>query len=228
MALTGAALTPLVYGDYVAVIPTAPAANRTNLAQGIITHNVPFEMIQAISTGFSNSLLLMAVKDAYVGVPGSSAVATPTVPVFNPGLISSSVATFLTSMGWVGASASVIANALITSFFARVASLTQIQMNPILGAAVGTGTVSTVANPDLAGAFTSACSSAIMGQLFTSGYFGTGDIPGAPVTPQMTRLVTNLSTAYGTIVGGVTAVVPYAGAAASSTPLSVPNVGKFL
>jgi len=230
MALSGSTLTPLVYADYLATLPLATGANRSNPSMGIPFHNVPFVLVQAISTGFSSALLTMAVSDNYVGSAGATGVAAPTVPVFNPGVMASALLQFTSSMAWAGPSGALVADVLITSFFAQVAGITQIQMNPIPGGAVGTGTVSPAANPSLAAAFTSACSAAIMAQISASGYFNVGDVVvgGAP-TPQIARLVTNLSTAYGSVVGSVTATIPYAGAAATPTaPLTVVNVGKFI
>ena len=229
MALTGPTLAPLVYADYLSAIPTATAANRSNTTTGVLPHNVPLELVTAISGGFADALVAIPILDNYVGSAGTTATPTLTPPIFNPGLISSALATFLSSMAWAGPSGALIANILITSFFARVTSITQIQMNPIPGGATGAGAVTPASNPSLGAGFTSACSAAIMAKISASGYFNVGDVPGGSPTPQIALLVANLSTAYGTVVGGVTATIPYVGVPTTPTaPLTVVNTGKFL
>jgi hypothetical protein len=229
MALTASALTPLVYADYVAALPTATAANRENVALGIGYHNVPYELVDAISKGFVTALLSMTVFDAYTGTTGGSA-ATPTPPVFNPGVITTATASFLASMVWTGTSSGLISTVLISSFFNHIATLTQIQMNVLAGAGPGAGSVNSGVNPSLSTAMSSACAAAIIGEITSTSYFNQGDIIGGAPTAQITTLATNLSTAYGTVVGSVTAAIPYVGSPSTPTtaPLTVTNSGKFL
>lgn len=229
MSISGSSLAPLVYADYLSAIPTAIDANRSNAAKGVGVHNVPLEMVTAISNGFCTALLGSSVFDNYVGVVGGTASAALVPPVFNPGIVSSATATFLSSMGWTGASAASFADILIFSFFQQVTTLAQISMNPIPGAGPGTGVISSVSNPSLGTTFTNVCSNAIMAEVIASGYFNVDDVAGGPPTPEIALLMTNLSTAYGTIVGGVTATIPYTGISATpTTALTVVNTGKFL
>ena len=228
MALSGTGLAALVYKDYLASMPTASTANRTNASAGIPTHNVPFELVSAVSKGFSTALLSMIVSDNYVGSAGGGS-STITPPVFNPGLVTQATTSFTASMGWAGPSAAVFTNVMINLFFVNVAAITQIQMNPLPGAGPGTGLVTPGSNPSLAAAMTSACSAAIIGEITATNKFNLNDIIGGSPTPQIALLATNLSTAYGTIVGGVTATIPYVGTASTPTsPLTAVNSGKFI
>ena len=228
MALTGETLAGLVYADYLASIPTAIDANRSNATMGVPTHNVPYELVSAISKGFASALLSMTVFDSYAGSAGGG---SPSLvpPVFNTGLITTATATFLSSMGWAGTSSTSFTNIMLSSFFSNVASITQIQMNVLPGAGPGTGLINTGVNPGLGATMTSACSAAIISEITSTNKFNQDDISGGAPTAQISLLATNLSTAYGTIVGGLTGTVPYAGTASTpTTALSAVNSGKFV
>ena len=228
MALSGTGLAALVYKDYLAAMPTASTANRSNVVAGIPTHNVPFELVSAISKGFSTALLSMLVSDNYVGSAGGGS-STLTPPIFNPGLVTQATTTFTSSMGWAGSSAALFTNVMINLFFVNVTANVQIQMNPLPGAGPGTGLVTPGSNPSLSTSMTSSCSAAIIAEIAATNKFNLDDIIGGSPTPQIALLATNLSTAYGTIVGGVTAAIPYVGTASTPTsPLTAVNSGKFI
>jgi len=227
VALSAATLSPLVLADYFAAFPAAAAVVRSNPATGVAPHNPPTAMIEAICSGFATAMTGMVVHDAYAGVVGGTATPTLTVPVFNGGAIASAPASLLGTLGWTGASGAQLLNILFASFFSKVASITKIEMLALPGGGVGVGTVSLAVNPSLAVAMTTACQAAMVSSFTASGYFAISDIPGNGITPQVAAIITGLSSAYGTIVGSVTAAVPYAGAA-SGSPLAVVNSGKFI
>ena len=228
MPLESTALAGLMYADYAAAIPTANAAIRANPSAGILPHNVPFEMVSAISTGLISAILASTISDTYTGVVGTTAQATPVPPFFNPGVVSGATTTFLGSMAWAGTASGIVATTLISSPFVHITSKMVLQMNPIPGAGPGGGVVSPVVNAGVPAAFTALCQSAMTSGFLASGKFNAEDLPLGPLSPKITLLVTNLSIAYGTIVGAVTANTAYVGASSGTGPLSAVNVGKFV
>ena len=230
MAITGSTLGGMVYASYIASIPTAASANRSNSSLGIVSHNVPYELSMAISKGFCTALLSMQVFDTYTGVLGpGSAVSTPAPPIFNAGIIETASATFLGSMGWSGAYSVIFADIMIDSLFQHVSSISQIQMNTLTAAGPGVGNVTAAVNPTLAATMSSLCATTIISEITSTNKFNQGDIIGGSPTDEIALLATNLSIAYGTVVGAVTSTVPYVGVATTPTSaLSMINSGKFI
>jgi len=227
MALSSTALTRLVLADYFLAFPQAVAVVRSNATTSVTPHNPPSEMVSAICAGTVNAMTAMVVRDAYGGVSGpGSAIAVLAKPVFNPGVVTSSTATLMATLGWTGPYAASLAGVLVSSLFTRIASVTSIALPPLVGAGAGAGVVSPAVNPTLSTAMTTAASTAILSEFTSSGYFAINDIPGNAVTPQVAALVTALSVAYGAVVGSVTAATVYTGPA-TTTPLSLTNTGKF-
>ena len=232
MALSASTLAGLVYADYLAVIPTATDANRENTTTGVPLHNVPFELLTAISAGFVDALSSITLSDSYKGVEGESgttAGASYAVPTFNPGVITAASSTFLTTLGWTGEQAATFTDIFITSFFNKVASVVLISMNDIPNGGDGVGTISSGVNPDLGATATGLFQSSILSEIASSGYFCTDDTPGNSPTPEISNLVSSLATAYGTIVGEVSAVITYNGTdKTSGSSLEFNNTGNFI
>ena len=227
MALSSSGLAGLVLADYFAVFPTAAAVLRENTTTGVLPHNPPTEMITAICTGVVDALKMMLVRDNYTGVAGTTAYAQMTPPIFNPGIITAQSVSLMSTLGWVGGSATPLVDVLINSLFQAITATGSIKMPPLVGGGTGVGLVTPSVNPSLAAAMTAACQSTLVSAFTATGYFAIDDIPGGGLTPQMAAMITGLSSAYGSVVGSVTASVTYTGGSSGSA-LTFVNSGTFV
>ena len=220
-----ASLSGVVLGK----LPTAAVANRTNAAMGIVPHNPYIEMVNACALGWLTTIMMPGIIiDAYAGVVG--AVGTPVLtPILFP-RAATVTAAFQSSMAWVGASSTLVAQALTLDIWTLTMSLGLIQVFPLAGAAVGVGVVNPLTLAALGPQFTTNLTT----QFTAKGFFSPGDTK-AGLTPEISLLITNLSAAYAMNMGGLTTAAPivYAGAPiptppAPPVPAALPNTGSII
>ncbi len=222
MALTKSGLSGAVFADLISAIPTVVSATRSNTSLGVSPHNPAESMVSACCSGWFDVVTQPSlIKDNYVGVAGASTAAPTTVQFVNA---VGAAAAFQTSMGWVGSKGTSFAQALVLSVGNQTATMAQLMMNPPIGGGTGAGVVSPGINSSLtsmSGAFNGTLTAAFIDE----GNFFVSDV--APVlTPEITTLITNLSTAYGMMLASITGAVTYAGSV-SQAPLASVNTGTL-
>ena len=210
MPLEPASFSTAMWGMSATYMPTANAAIRSNPAMGIPPHNPIMTLMQTVASTYATTLLATPVIGAFSGVTGVTATGPPGV-IAMPAM-GAAATTFQASMGWVGAMGTPLAHFFTTEIFLKTMSLGMIQMTPMPGGSVGVWTV----NPAALSSFGASFSSALTAALTATGFFSPGDSK-AGITPQITLLVTNLTTAYVTALTSIVCTVPTVG-----VPMPIP------
>ena len=183
MPLEASALSSLVFADHLVAFPLALAATRENPSTGVLSHNVPEELIKALCSAFvsavtaDNIVILAAVAGAADVVP-----LTPVVPVtFSLPGVDVAVAGFLLDQGWTGTGGPAFADVVVGSVLRNTAVLGLLQMDSGKVVGTGTGTVSPASNPGLAALVEGNLNPLLVTAFTDSGYFGQDDVPGNTV-----------------------------------------------
>lgn len=224
--MSASALAARVMVDWAAAFPDALRVRRSNGGTGVPAHNPATKLVEGIAAGFIDVMSVTPIADLGAGTAGTPGAAAPVR--FGFPASSAAAALFLTSSGWVGVSAPLVANVWVGSLLSRFAETAVILMPPNVGMAAGTSVVSPASNPGLASSLPGQLTRAIVSRLEETGCFCADDIPGGPLTPEMLRWIPSLGAALGMGAASVTAQVTYVGAGGGAPVLGVRNVGGFL
>lgn len=228
MPLNGPALTALVFADHLTAFPTAVNAMRQNPQTGVPPHNVPQAFISALCEAYVSCLLQMTVFDLAGGTLATPPGIAPPAPITFPGG-PAAVAQFIASQGWVGPASVPAAQSFVGNVLLRASQLSLVVMNPHLLLGAGVGVISPASNPGLGAAMTAALNAALPATFQATGYFGTDDVPGAPVNPTLAAQLPRYAAALGAGTATLTASVTYASVAGPTTPvLGVINSGRVV
>lgn len=227
MGLSASALSSLVYKDLLSAFPTAVASNRSNIATGVPTHNVPEAFISAYCEGFVNAVLTLTIMDLGSGTLPTGGVPAPATFSFVG--ISTADAYLISRQAWTGTSAAQAAMIFIDSVLLNTAALGQLLMNTNPGLGTGTGVVSAASNPALEAAALGALTPAMQASFLASGKFGEGDVPSAPVNAILLAQLPGYCEALAKGIATITAQVAYvSGATPLAAVSAIPNTGKIL
>tara|TARA_Y100000310_G_scaffold284992_1_gene308134 strand:+ start:281 stop:958 length:678 start_codon:yes stop_codon:yes gene_type:complete len=219
MALSGSALSDLTFTGYVALIPTAATATRNNSATGVSAHNPAQKLIEGLANGLADTISILAWNGSLTGTAMPGGVGTPVAFTF-PGA-ATAAASFLTSVGWTGASATLFAEAVITDMLNNAATLGLLYGST--GLAVGTGTAlfNSALNPSVYATAQASLITTITAALKATNVFGQGDVPGDPVNADLSATIASYAAAYAEGLATMMATMIYTGSASSSAATEV-------
>ncbi len=218
-------LASRVLVDWSSAFPDALKVRRANKDSGVPDHNPGSKLIEGITAGFIDVVSTTSIADIGVGATGPPGVAPPTPFVFPA--TPAAIAAFLTSSGWFGVSAPLIASIWVGSTLTRFTEMAFLLMPPNPGMAAGTGIVSAASNPGLSANLPGQLTAAITLRLQETNCFCAKDIPGGPLTPEMLKWIPGLASALSVGFQSISAQVVYAGASGGPPVTGVRNVGGF-
>ena len=182
MPLTASALSSLVFTDHLAAFPEGLAATRENAATGVLTHNVPEELIKALCSAFVQAVTMSNVKIMAIVTGTADVVGSPVAPTtFSFPGTAAAVSGFLADQEWTGESAQDFADIVIGSVLTRCAELALLHMDSGKVVGTGVGVVSSTSNPGLKSIVEGNLGGLLASEFTASNYFGQDDIPGATV-----------------------------------------------
>lgn len=221
MPVTASGVYGQVWGGLVAKIPTVATAIRQDPVKGIPPHNPMSKMIQYCSSAWVTVITGTPISSTYVGVAAGTSVPTPVPITFTA--MGTAGAQLISTLGWVGPQAPIIANALTTDMAIATSAQAIYQSSPCPGGGAGTSIILPNNSAPLtatAGLFLAALATNFQSEmLFTVNDLKVG------FTPQIAQLMGALSGVYATMYASITTTAPIVhSGAASPTPLSVPFV----
>tara|TARA_B100000085_G_scaffold282684_1_gene311737 strand:- start:106 stop:768 length:663 start_codon:yes stop_codon:yes gene_type:complete len=220
--MTPSVISSSLFTQFLASTPTAVNALADTPTSAVATVGPKFnpmkKMLDAIVTGWVRGLKTVVISGQYIGTVGAVGTAAPVVINFvnAPG----ATASLFASMGWKGPSSVVLLNLFTTNLAATTTANMLLQVQPIPGAGSGTFVVTPLHNAGLAsatGVFHTTLTTAFQQEL----------VFGPALNPQISKLITALSTAFAIMVASATGATAVAGPVGPS-PYSIPYVGKYL
>lgn len=226
MPLTATGVYGQVWSGLVAKMPTVATAIRQDPSKAIPPHNPMSKMLQYCTRAWVTVLTGTPISTTYTGVAAGTSVPTPVPITFTA--MGTAGAQLISTLGWVGPSAPIIANALTMDIAVATAAQSIYQSSPCPGGGAGTSIILPNNSAPLtatAGLFLAALATNFQSEaLFTVNDLKVG------FTPQIATLMGALSGVYATMYASIitTAPIVHSGAA-SPSPLAVPMVpGKVL
>jgi hypothetical protein len=200
------------------MFPSALSGVRENADTGVPRHVVSEQFIKALCTGVVTAVKTLPINALGAGTLDVPGVPSP-VPVTFPG-IPVAQTYLIARQAWTGPSASLGAQIFVGSVLRNVSVLSVLVMppNPLMG--TGIGVVSPAANPGLEALALAALLAALPLAFQTSGFFGEGDIPGAPVNVRLLAQLPGYAEALAKGIATITTAVPYVGTGAPPTPVA--------
>lgn len=217
MSLSANALSALVIADHLTTFPTAASSIRANPLTGVPPHNPGFAFIDALCAAIVPVLKGLVIMDLGVGTLDVTGIAVP-VPITFPG-ISAAQIKLVTLGGWTGPKGHHASQIFVGSVLKNVAKLALLRMNPNPLMGSGAGVVSPASTSGLETAARIGLLAALPLAFQASGKFGIGDIPAAPLNPQLLMQLPAYADALALGIASMTGVVAYVGTATVTTPV---------